>query len=196
MFQSEGRIAELIRESLAVKLTLLDDALKLSLISQIAEEVADALARGNKVIFCGNGGSFADSIHLAAEFVSRFKKERPALAAVALGANNSILTAIGNDYGYDQVFSRELESLAKQGDVFIAISTSGNSENVIRAVEWAKQKGIGTWGLTGAEGGKLASLTPCLHIPSDNTARIQEGHILVGHIICELVEDSLIAEIV
>jgi len=180
-----------IRESVSVKQCLLDDDELIQQITDIADNIGRSLHSGGKVFFAGNGGSFADSIHLAAELVCRFRKERGPLAAVALGANNSILTAVGNDYGYDKVFARELEGLAKAEDVFIAISTSGNSENIIQAVQCAKRMNIRTWCLTGAGGGKLCDLAPCLHIPSDNTARIQEGHILVGHIICELVEAGL-----
>lgn len=180
-----------IKESISVKQHLLDDDEVIRQIADIVDSIKHSLRSGGKVIFAGNGGSFADSMHLAAEFVSRFQKDRPALAAVALGANNAILTAVGNDYGYDRVFARELEGLAKAEDVFIAISTSGNSANIIRAVECAKQMHIRTWCLTGASGGKLGDLAQCLHVPADNTARIQEGHILVGHIICELVEDGL-----
>ncbi|HEC25929.1 MAG TPA: SIS domain-containing protein [Gammaproteobacteria bacterium] len=183
-----------IRESISVKQHLLDDDEVIQRIADVADSIKHSLRSGGKVIFAGNGGSFADSIHLAAEFVSRFQKDRPALAAVALGANNSILTAVGNDYGYDRVFARELEGLAKAEDVFIAISTSGNSTNIIRAVECAKQMNIRTWCLTGAGGGELCDLAQCVCIPADNTARVQEGHILVGHIICELVEDARTAE--
>ncbi len=180
-----------IKESISVKQRLLDDDEVIQQIVDVADSIKRSLRSGGKVIFAGNGGSFADSIHLAAELVCRFQKERGPLAAVALGANNSILTAIGNDYGYDSVFARELEGLAKVEDVFIAISTSGNSENIIRAVGCAKRMNIRTWCLTGTDGGKLRNLSPCLCISSDNTARIQEGHILVGHIICELVEAGL-----
>lgn len=191
MSQTENQIEELIRESIAVKSALLADARKIELIQRIATSIIEALKRGNKVIFCGNGGSFADSIHLAAEFVSRFQRERGPLAGVALGANNSILTAIGNDYSYDEIFSREISAIGKAGDVFVAISTSGNSENVLRAAKVAQEIGIQVFGMTGQGGGRLAELTESLKMPSQKTARIQESHILVGHIICELAENAM-----
>ena len=191
MSQTERLIEDLIREGIAVKSALLADARQIELIQRIATSIIEALKSRNKVIFCGNGGSFADSIHLAAEFVSRFQKERGPLAGVALGANNSILTAIGNDYSYDEVFSREVAAIGQAGDVFVAISTSGNSENVLRAVKVAQEIGIQVFGMTGQSGGRLAELTESLKVPSHKTARIQESHILVGHIICELAENAM-----
>lgn len=192
MLQTENQIEELIRESIAVKSALLADAQQLELIRRIAASIIEALKRGNKVIFCGNGGSFADSIHLAAEFVSRFQKERGPLAGMALGANNSTLTAVGNDYSYAEVFSRELAAVGLASDVLVAISTSGNSENVLRAVTMAQDIGIRVFGMTGENGGRLAEATESLKVRSQKTARIQESHILVGHIICELVENAMV----
>lgn len=175
--------------SIAVKRALLDDAKLLDQIEALARKCLISLNAGGKIIFAGNGGSFADAQHLSAEFVSRFNFDRAPLASVALGTNNSAISAIGNDYGYEQVFSRELEAVAKVGDVFVGISTSGNSPNVLAAVEKALALGIEVACLTGRSGGKLASLCACLRIPSDETARIQECHITIGHIICGLVEN-------
>jgi len=146
---------------------------------------------GNKVIFAGNGGSFADSIHLTAEFVSKFNFDRKPLSAIALGANNSIITSIGNDYSFEDIFSRELDALAREGDLLIAISTSGNSKNIIKVIEKAQAKGITVYCLTGEKGGAVSKICKCLKVPSNTTARIQEVHITIGHIICEIVEDQL-----
>lgn len=158
-------------------------------IEHVAAEIKKSLANGNKVMFCGNGGSAADSQHLAAEFVGRFQKERAGLPAIALTVDTSILTAVGNDYGYDKVFVRQVEALARPGDVLVGISTSGNSGNVVQAVELAKAKGVFCVGMTAAGGGKLAELCDeCLVVPAKVTARAQEMHILIGHILCELVD--------
>lgn len=189
--QTKIRIERLIRESIGVKSAMLADEGQIELIERIAASIVEALKRGNKVIFCGNGGSFADSIHLAAEFVSRFQKERGPLAGVALGANSSVLTAIGNDYSYAEVFSRELAAIGQAGDVLIAMSTSGNSENIYRVVRVAQKIGINVYGMTGQDGGRLAAVTESLKVPSQKAARIQESHILVGHIICELAENVM-----
>lgn len=155
----------------------------------IANEVKTALNNGHKVLFCGNGGSAADSQHLAAEFVGRFQKERRGLPAIALTVDTSILTAVGNDYGYNKIFVRQVEALAQAGDVLIGISTSGNSQNVVEAIELAKEKGCYCVGMTAYGGGKMAQLCDeCLAVPSRVTARAQEMHILMGHILCELVD--------
>jgi D-sedoheptulose 7-phosphate isomerase len=146
------------------------------------------LQAGGKVIFAGNGGSFADAQHLSAEFISRFMFDRAPLASLVLGANNSAISAIGNDYGYEQVFARELKGMARPADVFIPITTSGNSRNILAAVDEAKRQGLVTLALTGAGGGKLAGLCDFLCVPSRDTARIQECHIMIGHIVCGLVE--------
>lgn len=177
-----------VRDSIATKQALLADTALLGQIAGLAQACLDALKSGGKIIFAGNGGSFADAQHLSAEFTSRFLFDRAPLASVALGTNNSAISAIGNDYGYAHVFSRELEGIAKPGDVFIAISTSGNSENIVTAVSKALAIGVATWGWTGHGGGKLKALCPCLCVPSSETARIQESHILIGHIVCGLVE--------
>ncbi len=184
-------IAQRLAESVEIKTALLADRDALELIGAIAEAIATCLRKGGKILLAGNGGSFADSIHIAAEFVGRFELERAPLACVALGANNSILTAIGNDYDYRDVFARELKALGRPGDLFLCISTSGNSENVIRAVEAATEMGLETCCFTGRTGGRLSGMCTCLKIASDITARIQEVHITVAHIICELVERGL-----
>lgn len=183
-----------ILASIAVKQLLLQDEKLLSQIDQLAYRCVTSLRAGGKIIFAGNGGSFADAQHLSAEFVSRFKFDRAPLASLALGTNNSAISAVGNDYGFDQVFSRELEAVAKAGDVFVGISTSGNSPNILAAVDKATSLGIDIVCLTGRTGGKLAKLCECLRIPSDETARIQECHITIGHIVCGLVESLYFAE--
>ncbi len=157
-----------------------------------AKAIIACYARGGKVLLCGNGGSAGDAQHLAGEFVGRFLRERRAVPAMALTTNTSILTAIGNDYGYDQVFSRQAEAHVDDGDVFIGISTSGSSVNVLRAIEAAKERGATTIGLTGNDGGELARTADiALTVPSSSTPRIQEGHIVIGHILCDLAERSL-----
>jgi D-sedoheptulose 7-phosphate isomerase len=183
-----------LAESIAVKQALLEDAPLLAQIEALAGQCLSALKAGGKIIFAGNGGSFADAQHLSAEFISRFRLDRAPLASVALGTNNSAISAISNDYGYEQVFSRELAAVAKPGDVFIAISTSGNSPNILAAIEEAERLSIATACLTGQTGGKLAAICNCLRIPSDEVARVQECHITIGHIICGLVEHMYFAE--
>ena len=177
-----------IIDSIRVKTLLCESEFILDKIIEIAVACVDSLRAGGKIIFCGNGGSFADAQHLSAEFTSRFLFDRPALASIALGTNNSGLTAMGNDYGYENIFSRELEALGKPEDILIGITTSGNSPNIIKGVDAAKKIGITTFILTGQSGGKLKDLADCVHMPSNDTARIQECHILVGHIICGFVE--------
>ncbi|WP_296822233.1 D-sedoheptulose 7-phosphate isomerase [uncultured Megasphaera sp.] len=153
--------------------------------------IRDALAGGHKILFCGNGGSAADSQHLAAEIVGRFQKERPSLPALALTVDTSVLTAVANDYGYDTVFSRQVEGLGNDGDVLVGISTSGNSKNVIAAIEAARKKQMKVIGFTGIGGGKMADLCDvCLAVPSRVTARTQEMHIMMGHILCEIAEEA------
>lgn len=154
--------------------------------------VRTALEKGRKILICGNGGSAADSQHMAAEFVGRFVKERQSLPALALTVDTSLLTAVGNDYGFDCVFSRQVEGLGQEGDVLIAISTSGNSANVVRAIKTAKEKGIYVIALTGENGGILAKESDlCLAVPSQVTARIQEMHIMIIHMICEIAEADI-----
>ncbi len=162
------------------------------LIEKAVGVVHQALKNGHKILFFGNGGSASDSQHLAAEFVGRYEKERRALPAIALTTDTSILTAVGNDYGYDRVFERQIEALGSRGDVAFGISTSGNSKNVLLGIKKAKEKGLYTIGLSGRDGGELKSLADLSFVvPSQKTARIQEAHIMIGHIICERVDELL-----
>lgn len=154
--------------------------------------VKDALQRGHKILFCGNGGSAADSQHLAAEIVGRFQKERQAYPAIALTVDTSILTAVANDYGYDTVFSRQVHALGQEGDVLIGISTSGNSANVLAAIEEARNKHMTVIGMTAIGGGRMkAACDICLAVPAKTTARAQEMHIMIGHILCEIAEEDM-----
>jgi D-sedoheptulose 7-phosphate isomerase len=151
-----------------------------------------SLRAGGKLLFAGNGGSAADAQHWAAELVSRFQKERPGLAAIALTTDSSILTAIGNDYGFERVFARQVEALGAPGDVFVAISTSGRSANILRAIEAARARSLRVVGFTGESGGEMAALCDfCLQVPSTDTPRIQEGHSFLGHLLCALVEQGM-----
>lgn len=188
MLQSQIRAQ--VEDSIAVKQRLLQSDAVLQQVEALVAACLASLRRGGKIIFAGNGGSFADAQHLSAEFTSRFAFDRAPLASIALGTNNSAISAIGNDYGYEQVFARELLAVAKPEDVFVAISTSGNSANVIAAVEQALRAGVKTVVLTGQTGGKLKGLCECVCTPSNETARIQECHILLGHIVCGLVEEQ------
>lgn len=161
-------------------------------VNNLLKRIAKCLANGNKVLFFGNGGSASDAQHLAAEFVVRYHKERAPLAAIALTTDTSILTAHGNDFGFATIFDRQIQALAKEGDIAIALSTSGNSDNVINAIKAAKQVGCWTCAFTGAGGGELLHLADdCLRFPSDETARIQEGHIIVGHWLCEALDEQV-----
>lgn len=168
-----------------------DAALHAELVRAVELCVA-SLRGGGKILFAGNGGSAADAQHWAGELVSRFYYDRPGLAAVALTTDSSILTAIGNDYGYDYTFARQVEALGREGDVFVAISTSGNSPNIVRAAEAARARGVRTIGFTGQGGGKLQALCDvCFRMPSTETPRIQEGHEFVGHLLCALIEAEM-----
>lgn len=185
----EDFVRERVTASIEAKRGLLEDA---PLIAELARVIANAMQAGHKLLVCGNGGSAADAQHIAAELAGRFYIERPSLPALALTVNTSALTAIGNDYAYDQVFARQLQGIGGAGDVLIAISTSGNSANVIEAVRQARGMGIVTIGFSGGDGGKLSGVAEyCLCVPSKDVARIQESHILVGHILCEHVEAVL-----
>lgn len=188
----EESIIKQFNESILVKKSICQDRTTIAYIANMAEVAFTALKSGKKIFFAGNGGSFADALHLTAEFVGRFRVNRIPLAAICLGANNSTLTAVGNDYSYADVFARELQALGQVGDVFIGISTSGNSENIIRAIKIAQEKELTIFALTGKTGGKMASVTSCITVPSTNTARIQETHISIGHILCDLVETKII----
>ena len=187
-----GLVAQQISESISVKQAMLSDAALIAQIESIAALIVETYRAGGKVLLAGNGGSAADAQHIAAELVSRFSFDRPALPAMALTTDTSILTAIGNDYGFDSLFSRQLQANARPGDVFIAISTSGNSANIVRALEAAAELDLVTVGLSGAGGGAMAGLCQhCVKIPSTDTPRIQEGHITVGHILCASTEKVL-----
>jgi D-sedoheptulose 7-phosphate isomerase len=184
-------IREQISASIAVKQAVLADEKLIKQVEKLAASCIRCLQSGGKVIFAGNGGSFADAQHLSAELISRFMFDRAPLASLVLGSNNSAISAIGNDYGYEQVFARELQGVARSGDVFIPITTSGNSRNIFVAVEQARKQALTTIAFTGEGGGKLAPLCDCLCVPSRETARIQECHIMIGHILCGLVEAAI-----
>src|SRR3989338_1871272 len=180
----QDAIKKIFSESIKVKEKTLSD--NLEAIVQAVKVITDSLKKNNKIIIFGNGGSAADSQHIAAEFIGRFQKERKALAAIALTTDTSVITALGNDYGFDTIFSRQIEGIGKKGDVAVGISTSGNSINVIEGVKKARQMGLKTVSLTGCHGGKLAKLTDIsLIVPAEKTARIQETHICMSHAICE-----------
>jgi D-sedoheptulose 7-phosphate isomerase len=169
----------------------LDSSDNLIVLEELVSECIKSLKNAGKIIFCGNGGSFADSQHLTAEFISKLRFDRSPLPAIALGTNSSNLTAIGNDYGFEYIFERELIALYGKNDVFIPISTSGNSQNVIRAIKKAKELNIKTFGLTGIDGGKMEDLCFTIKVPSAKTEKIQECHIMIGHIVCNLIESNL-----
>ncbi|MCM8799557.1 MAG: D-sedoheptulose 7-phosphate isomerase [Candidatus Omnitrophica bacterium] len=185
----KDKIKKILLESIQVKEKLIQNYTEKIL--EITEAIIDSLKKGGKVILFGNGGSAADSQHIAAELIGRFKKDRQALPAIALTTDTSILTSLANDYGYETIFEKQIEGLAKKEDIVIAISTSGKAKNVIRAIDKAKKMGIKTISFTGKGGGELTKITDIsLVVPSNSTARIQEAHITVGHIICEIIEDT------
>jgi len=185
-------IAGELRKTASVIGALVADAELARTIETVARLCVKALRDGNKILLAGNGGSAADAQHLAAELVSRFYFDRPGLPAVALTTDTSALTAIGNDYGFERLFSRQVDALGRKGDVFIGLSTSGNSPNILKALDEARLKGLVTVGLTGQGGGRMAALCDhCLRMPSSETPRIQEGHIVVGHTVCALIEREM-----
>jgi D-sedoheptulose 7-phosphate isomerase len=182
------RVAEAFRESARNFAALAEQAGE---VAQAAERIVESIRGGGKVIFCGNGGSAADSQHLAAELMGRYLKEREPLPAIALTTDSSALTAIGNDYAFDEIFSRQLRGIGRQGDVLVGISSSGNSKNIVAAFEAARARGITTIALTGAAGGAMKDVADlCIRVPSNSTPRVQEMHIAVGHMICDLVETA------
>lgn len=190
MIDRHKQIIEEIQASIAVKQAVMEQ--NVETINRIIETARESLQTGHKLLLFGNGGSAADSQHIAAEFVSRFVMERQALPAIALTVDTSILTATGNDYHFDRVFARQIEALGQAGDVAWGISTSGNSPNVLKGMEEARRKGLKTVAFTGESGGKLKDAVDiCLMVPSRNTARIQESHIMAAHIICGAVEREL-----
>jgi len=181
-----------IKESIATKTRLIEDQKVIQKIEQAVQLCIDGFKNGKKMYLCGNGGSAADAQHIAAELSGRFNYDRKPLPAEALHVNTSFLTAVANDYDYTKVYSRMVEAFGGTGDILIGISTSGNSANVVNAMEAAKDQDMTTIGLTGENGGKLAKLSDvCIQVPSDNVARIQESHILIGHILCEEIEKAL-----
>jgi D-sedoheptulose 7-phosphate isomerase len=185
-------IADEIDKAIVLYKAIRNDQALLDQVELAARMMEAAIRAGGKVLIAGNGGSAADAQHIAGEFVSRFHFDRPGLPAIALTTDTSILTAIGNDYGYERVFSRQVEALGRPQDVLLAISTSGNSKNILMALEAAKKQGVKTIGLTGSPGGKMAvECDLCLKMPSTETPKIQEGHILVSHIMCGLVEAQM-----
>lgn len=187
----EELIKTIIRASITTKEKVLGDESLLRTIQDCVDVITNAFRAGNKVLFCGNGGSAADAQHLAAELSGRFYKDREALPAEALHVNSSYLTAVANDYSFDVIYSRLVGGFGKKGDVLVAISTSGNSANIVNAVVRATELGMTTIGFTGASGGKMKELCHYMvNVPSSDTPRIQESHILIGHIICQLVEDK------
>jgi D-sedoheptulose 7-phosphate isomerase len=193
MAEARQLVEQRIAEAGAVTERMLDGELPRQ-VAEVAEALLDAYRRGRKAVFCGNGGSAADAEHLAGEFLGRYLRERRSLPAIALAANPSTMTAIANDYGYAEVFSRQLEGIARDGDVVVALSTSGRSENVVHAVDRARELGMLTVGMTGPDGGALAERCDhCLRIPAEEVPRIQEAHVLIGHTLCEFVERELFA---
>ena len=185
-------IKNIIASSISVKQSLLADEALIARIENVTNIITQAFQNGNKVLFCGNGGSAADAQHLSAEFSGRFYTDRNPLPSEALHCNTSYITAVANDYGYDVVYSRMVKGIGKRGDVLVGLSTSGNSVNIINALKQANEMGIVTVGFTGASGGPMKDhVTHLINIPSTHTPRIQESHIMVGHIICQLVEENL-----
>jgi D-sedoheptulose 7-phosphate isomerase len=188
-------VKQQVKSSVTVKQALLEDSDLLVSTVEVAEIVSEALRKGNKVLLFGNGGSASDAAHIAAELVGRFQRERRGLPVLALTGNSCSLTAIGNDYGFDHVFARQVEAFGTAGDVAIGLSTSGDSENIVRAIAAAEEKHLTTVGMTGKTGGRLkANVDFCLSVPSNETPRIQECHMMLGHILCDLVERSLFDE--
>lgn len=188
----QQRISEIINASVTTKQRILDNPVLMMMIEEVTNVITTAFRNGNKVLFCGNGGSAADAQHLAAEFSGRFYTDRDPLPSEALHCNSSYMTAVANDYGYDVVYSRMIKGMGKPGDVLVGLSTSGNSVNIINAMVEAKKIGMINVVFSGEGGGKLRSMCDYLiNVPSNDTPRIQESHIMVGHIICELVESEL-----
>jgi len=185
-------IRQRIEDSIAVKKTLLLDEKLLDTIASLAKAVTSVIASGGRVLLCGNGGSASDALHIAGELTGRFQKERNAWSAIALNADVATMTAIANDYGYENVFARQVAAHIRKGDLFIGLSTSGDSENICAAARTARELGGLTAALTGKRGGRLGSMVDfSIVVPSDSTPRIQESHILIAHIICELAEERL-----
>lgn len=188
----QNKIRDIVAASIDVKTAILNDEQMLQTIEEVTTLIHKAFSNGNKVLFCGNGGSAADAQHLSAEFSGRFYKDRKPLPSEALHCNTSYLTAVANDYGYDHVYSRMVQGMGAKGDVLVGLSTSGNSVNITNALHAAREIGMITVGFTGEEGGKMKDLCDrVFRVPSSDTPRIQEAHIMIGHIICQLVEEQL-----
>lgn len=188
----EQIITEHIRKSISVKESILSSPAVMTSIKDAATATVDAYKKGRKTLIAGNGGSAADAQHIAGEFVSRFYFDRPGIPSIALSTDTSIITAIGNDYGFDRLFERQVHAQGTEGDIFIGLTTSGNSENIVRALHACKEKGIKSIILTGRSGSKTSNLCDiCINVPSEETPRIQESHILIAHIICCIVEEEL-----
>jgi D-sedoheptulose 7-phosphate isomerase len=186
------KILKAFEESISVKDKFIKEKDTVELIVEVSKLIADAFSEGKKLLLFGNGGSSTDASHIAAEFVNRFKKERPSLPAIALNTDMAVITAISNDYEYSEIFAKQLKALGEEGDVVIAISTSGSSPNVLKAMDVAKKKKIKTIAFTGAKGEKFASKANyAFVVPSDNTPRVQETHITLGHTLCQMVEEIL-----
>lgn len=188
----QNKIREVLRSSVSVKNEIIGNDLLIGKIEQAALEITEAFVRGNRVYFCGNGGSAADAQHLAAEFSGRYYYDRPPLDSEALHVNTSYITAVGNDYSFDEIYARLIKGKGIKGDILVALSTSGNSKNIIRAIVEAHRIGMTVIGLTGESGGLMKE--PCdilINVPSTDTPRIQESHITIGHIICEIVESTI-----
>lgn len=193
--QINQMISSHVAESIRVKQALLEDKGLMQQVYDACQVCIEAYQRNNKTLFAGNGGSAADAQHLAGEFVARFYFDRPGLASIALTTDTSVMTAIGNDYGYEHLFARQVEANGRTGDVFFGFSTSGNSKNILLALQTCKSMGITTIGLTGAKGGQMNELCDiCIKVPSTDTPRIQESHGLIGHIICAVVEEALFGQ--
>jgi D-sedoheptulose 7-phosphate isomerase len=188
-------IKEQIQASIDTKQNILNDEALMQTIAQVGRECVDLYKNGKKTLLAGNGGSAADAQHIAAELVGRYGFDRPSIPSIALTTDTSNLTAIGNDYGYDKVFSRQMEGMGSEGDLFIGISTSGNSENIVNAINAAKEKGVKTVALVGRDGGEMARIADyAIIVPSNETPRIQESHILIGHMICDIIEKELFGD--
>lgn len=189
------KIKNIIQSSIDVKTKILNDDPLMQIVNDCVNVIVSAFEKGNKVLFCGNGGSASDAQHLAAEFSGRFYTDREALPAEALHCNSSYITAVANDYSYDVIYSRLIKGIGNEGDVLVGLSTSGNSKNIVKAFEVAKEKGLTTIAFTGSSGGKLKKFADFLiNVPSEDTPRIQESHIMLGHIICQFVEEIYFAD--
>lgn len=188
----KDKITDIIKASIEVKAQILKNETLLITIEKVAKLAIEVFKNDGKILFCGNGGSAADAQHIAAELSGRFYKNRPPLFAEALHVNSSYLTAVANDYGYNEVYARMTEAMGRKNDILVAISTSGNSANILRAIEVAKSKGMEVVGMTGESGGEMKNVCDfMLNVPSNDTPRIQESHILIGHILCEMIEEGV-----